>query len=43
MSTKQSVIESAFAKAAILPEEEGLSANELVRMLTQLNNLVEVW
>jgi len=43
MSNKQSVIESAFAKAGILPEEEGLSANELVRMLTQLNNMVEVW
>jgi len=43
VTVKQVVIESAFAKAAILPEEEGLSANELVRMLTQMNNLVEVW
>ena len=43
MSTKQSVIESAFAKAAILPEEEGLEDNELIRMLGVMNNLVEVW
>ena len=43
MSTKQSVIESAFAKAGILPEEEGLTAAELIRMLGVMNNLVEVW
>jgi len=43
MTVKQKVIESAFAKAAILPEEEGLSANELIRVLALMNNLVEVW
>jgi len=40
MANKQSIIESAFSKCGIIPEEQGLSAAELVRMNDILNNLV---
>ena len=43
MSTKQEMIEDAFAIAGILPEEEGLQPNELIRMQRELNKMVERW
>ncbi len=43
MSTKQSIIESAFARCGIIPEEQGLSSAELIRMNNELNELVEIF
>jgi hypothetical protein len=43
MATKQSVIESAFARCGIIPEEQGLEPVELVRMNADLNELVDIF
>jgi len=43
MSTKQSIIESAFARCGIIPEQQGLSSAELIRMNNELNELVEIF
>jgi hypothetical protein len=43
MANKQSIIESAFARCGIIPEEQGLSSAELVRMNVELNELVDIF
>ena len=43
MANKQSIIEAAFARCGIIPEEQGLTPAELIRMNDELNQLVETF